>query len=151
MRKTILCLLACLFTTIAHAQLTEKEPGNWKPIGKLKFGGITKASLEYKDAGADTMYLLFVKDFREQPKDNYFNIVFTNAGETLSKLYTILKSFFLPEHKKNKQYSRTFVLGNTSVNVSHKILITGRGIMFYTKDGYANWSERDIDKLFGVD
>ena len=148
--KTILYLLTLLVTTATHAQLTEKETGNWQPIGKLKFGGITKASLEYQNTGRDTTYLLFVKDFREQPKDNYFSIQFKNTDGTFGKLYTILKSFFLPENKKNKNYSRTFQLGNTTVNVSHKILITGRGIMFYTKEGYANWSEKDIDKLFGM-
>ncbi len=148
--KTILYLLALLLTTATHAQLTEKEPVKWQPIGKLKFGGITKASLEYQYNGRDTTYLLFVKDFREQPKDNYFSIHFKSTDDTFSKLYTILKSFFLPENKKNKNYSRTFQLGNTTVNVSHKVLITGRGIMFYTKDGYTNWSERDIDKLFGM-
>jgi len=149
--KAILYLSALLFTTATHAQLTEKEPANWKPVGKLKFGGITKASLEYKNTGTDTTYLLFVKDFREQPKDHYFSILFKNTDDTFGKLYAILKSFFLPENKRDKDYSRTFVLGNTSVNVSHKMLITGRGIMFYTRDGYANWSEKDIDKLFGVD
>jgi len=148
--RTILYLLTFLVTTATHAQLTEKETGNWQPIGKLKFGGITKASLEYQNTGRDTTYLLFVKDFREQPKDNYFSIQFKNTDGTFSKLYAILKSFFLPENKKNKNYSRTFQLGNTTVNVSHKILITGRGIMFYTKEGYANWSERDVDKLFGM-
>jgi hypothetical protein len=148
--KTILFLLALMFTTATHAQLTEKETAGWNPIGKLKFGGITKASLEYQNNGRDTTLLLFVKDFREQPKNNYFSIQFKNTDGTFSKLYAILKSFFLEENKKNKSYSRTFQLGNTTVNVSHKILITGRGIMFYTKDGYANWSERDVDKLFGM-
>ncbi len=148
--RIILCLLICIVTTTVHAQLTEKEPGKWNLIGKLKFGGITKASLEYQNVGQDTIYLLFIKDFREQPKDHYFSITFKNTDGTFSKLYTILKSFFLDENKKNKQYSRTFVLGNTSVNVSYKIMLTGRGIMFYTKDGYINWDERDVDKLFGL-
>ncbi len=140
-----------LITSASHAQLTEREAAAWQPIGKLKFGGITKASLEYKTVGGDTNYLLFIKDFREQPKDNYFSITFKSTDGTLGKLYTILKSFFLPENKRDKKYSRTFQLGNTTVNVSHKLLIGSRGIMFFTSAGYANWSERDIDKLFGAD
>jgi hypothetical protein len=154
--KSFLLLTVLLITaTAAFAQLTEKEPGNWQLIGKLKFGGITKSSLEFKNIGTDTSYLLFIKDQREGikgPQDaahNYFAINFKNTGGTYTKLYTILKSFFLDEHKKDKAYSRTFELGNTSVNVSHKRLITSRGIMFYTKDGYTTWSENDIDKLFG--
>ena len=147
--KAILYVATFFFMTAAQAQLTEKETGGWKPIGKLKFGGITKASLEYKNVGRDTVYLLFVKDFREQPKDNYFSISFKNTGGTFEKLYTILKSFFLPENSDRK-YSRTFELGTTTVNVSHKTLIGSRGIMFFTRDGYANWSEKDVDKLFGM-
>jgi hypothetical protein len=149
--KNIFLITALMIAFATNAQLVEKQAGNWQPIGKLKFGGITKASMEYLNTGSDTTYLLFVKDFREQPKDHYFSIKFKNTGGTYSQLYTILKSFFLPGNKKNKTYVRTFDLGNTVVNVSHKRLITSRGIMFFTKDGYANWSEKDIDKLFGFD
>lgn len=107
--------------------------------------------MEYKNNGEDTTYLLFVKDVREVPKNNFFSITFKNTNGTYQKLYTILKSFFLPENKKDKKYSRTFDLGNTGVNVQHYRLITGRGIMFYTQQGYTYWSERDVDKLFGVE
>ncbi|MEI9810124.1 MAG: hypothetical protein WDO16_20895 [Bacteroidota bacterium] len=69
----------------------------------------------------------------------------------IAKLYTILKSFFLPENKKDKNYSRTFNLGKTGVNVQHHRLITSRGVRFTTNDGYTYWSEKDIDKLFGKD
>ena len=147
--KIILLITAIFAITTAKAQLEERQAADWKLIGALKFGGITKAKMEYINSGTDTTYLLFVKDFRDEPKDHYFSIKFKSTDDTFSKLYTILKSFFLPENKKNKDYSRTFNLGNTAVNVSHKRLITSRGIMFYTNDGYANWSEKDIDKLFG--
>ncbi len=143
--------LLLLIAVATNAQLVEKQAGEWQPIGKLKFGGIVKASMEFTNTGSDTTYLLFVKDFRDQPKDNYFSIKFKNTGGTYNRLYTILKSFFLSENKNNKAYVRTFDLGNTVVNVSHKRLITSRGIMFFTRDGYANWSEKDIDKLFGYD
>ena len=150
--KTILFLYIYLFITITtKAQLEERRPVDWKPIGKLHFGGITKAKMEYTANGTDTTYLLLVKDVREQPKDNYFTINFKSSGGTFSKLYTILKSFFLDENKKDKSYSRTFDLGNTGVNVQHHRLLINRGIRFYTKDGYAYWSEKDVDKLFGKD
>lgn len=136
---------------IASAQLEEKEAANWQTIGQLKFGGISKAKLQYNANGADTTYFLFVKDVREQPRDNYFSITFKNIDGTFEKLYTILKSFFLDENKKNRNYSRTFKLGNKGVNIQYHLLITGRGVRFTTEDGYTYWSERDIDKLFGKD
>jgi len=135
----------------AIAQIEERETANWQIIGQLKFGGITKAKMQYINSGADTTYMLFVKDVRDQPKNNYFGITFKGVDGTYNKLYSILKSFFLPENKKDRKYSRTFNLGNTGINVQHYRLITGRGIMFYTKDGYTYWSEKDIDKLFGQD
>jgi len=149
MKKTVLLSLLLPIFFAGTAQINEREATDWQPIGRLHFGGITKASMEYKANEQDTTYLLFVKDVREVPKNNYFTIKFKNTNGTYEKLYTILKSFFLPEYKKDKKYSRTFDLGNTGVNVQHYRLITGRGIMFYTQSGYTYWSEYDIDKLFG--
>lgn len=143
----LMTLFFCVF--VAGAQLDEREPADWKVIGRLKFGGLTKAKLQYTNTGTDTLYMLFIKDVREQPKDNYFSITFRNVDDTFAKLYSILKSFFLDENKK-KNYSRTFKLGDTGVNVQHHLLVTGRGIMFTTKDGYTYWSEKDVDKLFGL-
>jgi hypothetical protein len=149
MKKYNLLICLCAIALTSAAQLVERETADWKTIGKLMFGGITKAKMEYISSGADTTYLLFVKDVREQPKNNYFSIQFKGSGDSYHKLYVLLKSFFLPENKKNKKYSKTFTLGNTGVNVQHHRLITNRGIMFFTKEGYTYWSENDIDKLFG--
>ena len=151
MKKIVLLGFIIVTSLISQAQLEEGEAADWKIIGALKFGGITKAKMQYINDGSDTTYLLFVKDVREQPKNNYFSIRFKNTDDTYAKLYSILKSFFLNEHKKDRKYSRTFKLGDTGVNVQHYRLITGRGIMFYTSDGYTYWSERDVDKLFGKD
>jgi hypothetical protein len=151
MKKFVLLIILLMAFSAGNAQIEEREAADWQTIGKLMFGGITKAKMQYISSGPDTTYLLFVKDVREQPKDNYFSITFKNIDGTYSKLYHILKSFFLPENRKNKKYSRTFNLGATGVNVQHKRLIGSHGIMFYTTDGYTYWSERDIDKLFGKD
>jgi hypothetical protein len=149
MRRILFLTLLFLWGFTAFAQLDERAPADWKVIGRLKFGGITKAKLQYTNTGQDTLYMLFIKDVREQPKDNYFSITFRNTDDTYARLYSILKSFFLNENKKSG-YSRTFKLGDTGVNVQHHLLVTGRGIMLTTKDGYTYWSEKDIDKLFGL-
>jgi hypothetical protein len=151
MKKIVLMIALGISFSRVIAQLEEREAANWQIIGQLRFGGVTKAKMQYINYGGDTTYMLFIKDVRDQPKNNYFGITFKSIGGTYSKLYTILKSFFLPENKKDKKYSRTFSLGDTGINVQHYRLITGRGIMFYTKEGYTYWSEKDIDKLFGQD
>ncbi len=149
MRKIIPAICWLIVSLAGHAQIEEKEIAGWEVIGKLQFGGITKAKMQYTLSGTDTTYMLLIKDAGEQQQKKYFSIVFMGTGDTYEKLYTILKSFFLPENKKNKKYSRAFDLGKTGVSVQHYRLIDGRAVMFYTRDGYAYWTERDIDKLFG--
>jgi len=149
MKKITLIIILLIPFSVCNAQIEEKKPADWQTIGRLHFGGITKARLQYIASGKDTTYLLFIKDVRDQPKDNYFSITFKGIDDTYDKLYNILKSFFLDENKKNKKYSRTFKLGDKGVNVQHYRLITGRGIMLATDDGYTYWTEHDIDKLFG--
>ena len=151
MKKMMLLIILLMAFSASYAQIEEREAAGWQVIGRLKFGGITKAKMEYTVSGNDTTYLLFIKDVRDQPKDNYFGITFKSVDGTYEKLYTILKSFFLPENKKDRKYSRTFNLGNTGVHVQHYQLITGRGIMVSTNEGYTYWSAKDIDKLFGKD
>jgi len=146
-------LLSILFTTATfacNAQLTMAEPAEWKVIGQLKTLGSLKAKLEYRIDGRDTIYFLFMKDFKKQEEPHYFGIKFRSTGDTFSKLYELLKSFFSEENRKNKNYSKTFRLGEEMVNVQHYLLVTGKGIMISTNDGYINLAERDIDKLFGM-
>ena len=149
MKKMIFVVLLMTAFSTGNAQIEERETAGWQIIGRLKFGGITRAKMEYTLSGTDTTYLLFIKDVRDQPKDNYFGITFKSIDGTYEKLYAILKSFFLPGNKKDKKYSRTFNLGNTGVHVQHYQLITGRGVMFSTTEGHTYWSAKDIDKLFG--
>ena len=149
MKKMIFVVLLMTAFSTGNAQIEERETAGWQVIGRLKFGGITRAKMEYTLSGTDTTYLLFIKDVRDQPKDNYFGITFKSIDGTYEKLYTILKSFFLPENKKDRKYSRTFNLGTTGVHVQHNQLITGRGVMFSTTEGHTYWSAKDIDKLFG--
>ncbi len=149
MRKIIPLISLLIVSLAGHAQLEEKEIAGWEVIGKLQFGGTTKAKMQYIASGTDTTYMLLVKDAGEQDRKKYFSVVFSGVNGTYEKLYTILKSFFLPENKKNKKYSRAFDLGKTAVSVQHYRLIDGRAVMFYTRDGFAYWTEKDIDKLFG--
>jgi hypothetical protein len=149
MKQMMLVAMLAMASCVVNGQIEERETAGWQVIGRLKFGGITKAKMEYTVSGTDTTYLLFIKDVRDQPKDNYFGITFKSVDGTYGKLYAILKSFFLPENKKDKKYSRTFNLGTTGVHVQHYQLITGRGIMFSTAEGHTYWSAKDIDKLFG--
>lgn len=99
MKTTVLLLLLSLCSFAGSAQIEMKESREWTKIGQVKFGGITKASMQYVvDSPNDTSFMFFIKDVREQPKDNYFAIHFKGYNNTFNTLYTVLKSFFTKEN-----------------------------------------------------
>ena len=152
MIRIMLCFLFAISFNMACAQITMAEKADWIPIGKLKTLGSTKASLEYRLVGRDTLYFLFMKDFTkrgEKAESHFFSIKFNGVDDTFGKFYELLKSFFIDENRKNKKYTQTFRLGDKMVNLQHQLLVTGKGVMLTTKEGYINLSEGDIDKLFG--
>lgn len=149
MFKIILIPVFLLFSQWGHAQLEMHEPAPWTTIGELKFGGITRAKLEYSANGKDTSYLLLMKDSEENRKNHYFSVKFKNYRGTYSQFYEIMKSFFLPENRKNKKYMKTFTLGDTGVNLQHIFKLNGASVLLTTRDGFTFFSEKDIDKLFG--
>jgi hypothetical protein len=149
--KIISTSLLCFSLSSARAQLEVMDTGGWTTIGALKTFGAVKAKMEYRAAGSDTTYLLFMKDFTKRDKNaesNFFSVRFRNTGDAFNKLYVLLQSFFLEENRGNS-YTKTFKLGSDMVNLQHNALITGKGVRLTTKEGYINFSERDIDKLFG--
>ncbi len=152
MIRIFFCFLFVLSFNIAGAQISMAEKADWRPVGKLKTLGITKASLEYRVSGRDTVYLLFMKDFTkhgEKAETQFFSIKFNGIDNTFETLYGLLKSFFLDENRTHNKYTHTFRLGEQMVNLQHILLLTGKGVMLSTREGYINLSEGDIDKLFG--
>lgn len=150
--KNILIIILCAFSfQIVNAQITMAEKADWKPVGKLRSLGSTIASLEYRESGRDTTYLLLMRDFTrkgDNAETQFFTIKFNGVDNTLDTFYQLLKSFFLEENRSNKNYNQTFRLGDQMVYLQHTLLITGKGVMLSTKEGYINLSKGDIDKLF---
>jgi len=151
MKNILIFFFFLLSFQIADAQITMAEKADWKPVGKLKSLGSTIASLEYKESGRDTTYLLLMRDFTrkgDNAETQFFTIKFNGVDNTLDTFYQLLKSFFLEENRNNKNYNQTFRLGDQMVYLQHCLLITGKGVMLTTKEGYINLSKGDIDKLF---
>lgn len=151
MKRILPCILFLISFHIADAQITMAEKVEWKTIGKLKPLGSTKATLEYHASGRDTTYLLFMKDYTkrgEKAESQYFSVKFKGIDNTFETLYSLLKSFFLDENRKNS-YTQSFRLGNQMVYLQHYLVVTGKGVKLSTNDGYITFSEGDIDKLFG--
>lgn len=158
MKKILLLSLLMPFFYNTTAQIEEIEvKTQWITIGELKWINTIKAQLQYTNTGKDTTYLLYLKDeqtlknSRDMSVIRHFSIQFNSEGNTLGELKRLLFSFFEKENAKNKEYDKTFRLGNTMVNVQHYRKLTGNTIMFYTKDGYILFTKRELTKLFGKD
>jgi hypothetical protein len=156
MKKILLLsfLMSLFYNGIAQIQEIEVKT-QWITIGELKWLSTIKAQLQYTTVGKDTTYLLYLKDeqtlknSRDMSVIRHFSIRFNSQGNTLNELKRLLFSFFENENAKNKEYDKTFRLGETMVNVQHYRKLTGKTIMFYTKDGYILFTKRELAKLFG--
>ena len=151
MKNILISLFCALSFQILGAQITMAEKTDWQLVGKLKSLGSTIASLEYRESGRDTTYLLLMRDFTKRGDNaelQFFTIKFNGVDNTLDTFYKLLKSFFLDENRSNKNYNQTFRLGDQMVHLQHTLLVTGKGVRVTTKEGYINLSKGDIDKLF---
>lgn len=151
MKNILISLFCALSFQILDAQITMAEKTDWQLVGKLKSLGSTIASLEYRESGRDTTYLLLMRDFTKRGDNaelQFFTIKFNGVDNTLDTFYKLLKSFFLEENRSNKNYNQTFRLGDQMVHLQHTLLVTGKGVRVTTKEGYINLSKGDIDKLF---
>jgi hypothetical protein len=156
MKKIILLLAFTPFFFPSMAQVEEiKDKPQWTTVGELKWMGITKAQLAYTMQGKDTAYWLYLKDETTLKSSNgssvnkHYSIHFNNSGNALKNLKEMLFSFFEKENLKNKDYDKTFRLGDATVVVQHYRKLTGNTIMFYTKEGYTIFNKRELTKLFG--
>jgi hypothetical protein len=131
------------------AQIKMADKADWYPVGQVKSIGTLIAKMEYSLTGTDTTYFLLMKDFKKQQEVNYFSLRFQSTGNACAQFYQLLKSFFEDANRQNKDYMQTFTLGNTGVNLQHCTLIAKHGVRLTTKEGYINFSEKDIDELFG--
>lgn len=138
-----------LWVLPASAQLEVYETSQWTIIGELKFALSTKAKMQYSASGKDTTYMLLMRDAEKNRTNHYFSVSFNSYGDTYNQFYEILKSFFIPENRKNRKYMKTFKLGGTGVNVQHDWNLSGATIMLTTREGFIVLNEREIDKLFG--
>jgi hypothetical protein len=149
MRKLFFAALLFFIVPVSNAQIEMASTVKWETIGEVKSIGKTMAKLEYRIAGADTLYFLLMNDFTKQQETNYFSVNFKGTGNTFNIFYGLLQSFFADKNRKDKDYMQTFKLGETGVNLQHCTLIGRHGVRLTTKEGYINLSAKDIDKLFG--
>ena len=155
-KKIFIFLVTIIAGADANAQLQEMEPSKaqWVTVGEIKWLANTKASLKYLVNTRDTVYLLRLQDEqklknnRDMTVNQYFSIDFKETGNTLNKFYDLLISFFNHENKNNKQYEKTFRLGNEALIVRHFPKLTARAIVMATTKNSIVLTEKEVKKLF---
>lgn len=143
-----LLILAMLLPVVSKAQLEITKTEKSFDYSKVKRGGSLIAELTYKVDGADTVFTLLYRNAEYQQLIDFQSVVFNGGKQVLDGLETLLRSVFLEDNKKDKNYEVSFRLGDQDVIVS--IIKTWGYIsaMFFTHKGYCYLTEKDINKLF---
>lgn len=149
--KLLFPFLGLFFTTSSFAQLQLQDSGSKSVlVGKCKNGMYTQAELSYTLVGNDTMYTLTYLNAKYTTLTDYVTLTFSEEGGTKNQLYTVFKSFFSDENKKNKEYKQAFKLGNEQVIASNFRAMGVTSMMLYTSKGYCYLTEAQVEKLFGM-
>jgi hypothetical protein len=123
MRKAILllCILA-LYTASMQAQVQISNIKQPVRIGEAKNGPYSIAKLTYlvnETNSNDTTYTFSFRDSRFKDRMEYADISFKSDGNAKDDFYSIIKTVFSAENKRNKQYEVTFKLGKELVQVKN--------------------------------
>lgn len=149
--KVLLAIVSLFISTYSFSQLQLQEASPKSVlVGKCKNGMYTQAELSYSLVGNDTMYNLMYLNAKYTTLTDYVSLTFGEEGGTKSQLYSVLKSFFSDENKKNKEYKQSFKLGTEQVIASNFRAMGVTSVMIYTSKGYCYLTESQIDKVFGM-
>lgn len=143
-------ILICIFTNSSSAQISAITPVE-KPtvVGLVKSGGYTLGELSYTLDEGDSLYTLKYYNREYKQLVDYQYIRFSADQEVLNTLYNALKSVFLPENAKNKDYKLEFKLGETIIIVgTYRSMGITMASLFALK-GWTYYTEKQVDKLFG--
>jgi hypothetical protein len=152
MKKILVVAIALIvsFSSFAQIQVIDVNKSSSVTVGKLKSGLAFVADLEYKLDDKDTLYTLSFQNNRFQQIVAIESIHFNADGNTLYGFYSICKSVFSEENKKNKDYSVTFKLGNQTIMVVNSRMMGTTYLRIFAGNAYTlPLLESQIDKLFG--
>jgi len=151
MKKVLLASLL-LITLGAKSQIQlQKSDIITNEIGKVKMGTYFHASLTRYVENKDTVYGFMYANKSYQHITDIKSILFNSDGGAVDQLYSIFKSVFSDDNKKNKDYKVKFQLGTKSVEISNyrNLGVTSAMLYCYNDESYIWLSENQIDKLFG--
>lgn len=146
MKTKIILLSGCLvvlFTTSIFSQISEpvKAPVR-HPVGK---GGEGELYYQVLD---DTIYTLRFRNAEYERVVDYKYLLFKNIDNTVGALYDAIKSVFLDENVKNKDYSLLLTVGENKVTIANFRMMGNTSAYIATDGGYFLLNEKQLDRLF---
>lgn len=149
--KKLLMLLTMIFSLTAFAQIEIKKASIDVTVGKAQQMGVLTAELSYRISDEDTIYTIVYRNCRYTSIVDFKSFSFDGVGNTKNELHKILKSFFVEENRKNKEYKLDLKLGDTNVSVSGEKMGFGTYcVRIWTERGYFYLTENQVGKLFGL-
>ncbi len=120
-------------------------------VGKVTPMGTFGAELTYAPNPVDANGTLYTLKFRNYKYDQVtltFVVQFSGVNHTVDSLYSLMKTVFAKENKKNKDYTVTVTLGKDVVTIG-TYRVDMIGLKFSLPDGsYGVLTEKQLDKLF---
>lgn len=147
--KIILTASALLFASIAYSQIEVKLAPKETKIGKVKTAGRFHSELSYTVDESDTTYRILYNNAEYQTITDIQSVSFDSDDDALNKLYSVFRSFFLDENKKNKDYKVSLKLGESNIVLSNFRSMGITTVLVSAPIGYFLITEKQIDKLFG--
>ena len=153
--KRILQTLMISFLVInnTNAQISVTSVNNKAKVvvGKIAPMGAFIADLTYKIEGVDTIYTFCHHNQKYKTLTDINCVVFLGRDNTFESLYTLFKSVFLEENRKNKDYLVSFKLLDDGYVIRTRRDMGVTQVQFSNESftEYVSFTEKQVDKLFG--
>jgi hypothetical protein len=152
MKKLSMVLLLALVATVSFGQIQVLEVNKTPKVtlGKIKSGLAFVAEMEYEANKSDTLYTLSFRDYKYQQITSIRLISFNSDSDAFNSFYSICKSVFNDENRKNKDYSVTFKLGGETILVANYKMMGMTYVQIFDGTGMSTpLTESQLNKLFG--
>ena len=154
MKKITQVLMFTFFViNITNAQISVTSVTNKAKVvvGKIAPLGAFIADLTYRVDGVDTVYSLCHHNQKYKTLTDINCVVFLGRDNTFESLYTLFKSVFLEENRKNKDYLVSFKLLDDGYVIRTRRYFGVTQVQFSNElfTQYVSFTEKQVDKLFG--
>lgn len=106
-------------------------------------------SYSLEEDGKDTSYDLSFNNYKYQHITAIGHIYFSGEGHALDSLHALMKTVFLDENRKNKDYSIAVRLGKGLIQIGTYRVMGVTACMIQNDEGYGLFTEKQTERLFG--